>query len=193
MSPSRLLRGAAIAPLLALLLLAAPPSANAAGAVVSVQDFSFTPATATVGLGQTVTWQFHAMHTSTSNQRFWDSGMRSSGDFTVGFLDAGTFRYHCSMHPSMTGSVRVPLTATGSAADGWRLRWSVRSSTSADRRFDVQYKRAGTGAWHSFRSATAKRSGRFHPAAGSYVVRARTRNVGVGTSSWSPKRTVTVG
>ncbi|HEX7715957.1 MAG TPA: hypothetical protein VF416_01620 [Marmoricola sp.] len=200
MDPSHLLRRAALVPVLGLLLVGgATGPAGAArdaagGAVVSVQDFSFTASTVTVALGQSVTWQFHAMHTSTSDQGFWDSGMRSSGDYAVAFLDAGTFRYHCSMHPSMTGAVRVPLAAKGSAADGWRLRWSVRASTPPGRRYDVQYRRTGTHSWTSWRTSTAKRSGRFHPVgAGSYLVRARTHQAGVGTSSWSPKRTVTIG
>jgi plastocyanin len=176
------------------LFLALPPApAGASGVTVSVQDFSFTPSTVTVGLGQAVTWQFHSMHTSTSNQRFWDSGIRSSGGYVVTFVDAGSFAYHCSMHPSMTGRVRVRMTASGSASDGWRLRWSARTSTPASRRFDVRFKKAGASRWTTFRKATAKRSGRFDPAgAGSYLVKSRTRNVGVGKSGWSPALTVRV-
>jgi len=194
MSPSHALpRAAVLLPLLGLFLALAPAPAEATSASVSVQDFSFTPATVTVGLGETVTWTFHSMHTSTSNQGFWDSGMRSSGSYVVGFTDAGTFGYHCSMHPFMTGRVRVPLQASGAAASGWRLRWSARTSTPADRRFDVQVKRAGSTTWTWFRRAAAKRAGFFDPARkGRYVVRARTRHVGVGTSRWSPLLTVQI-
>jgi plastocyanin len=178
---------------LGMLLALTPAPAGASGVTVSVQDFSFTPSTVAVGLGQTVTWQFHSMHTSTSDQRFWDSGMRSSGGFVVTFRDAGSYAYHCSMHPSMTGRVRVPMTAAGSASDGWRLRWSVRTSTPANRRFDVRFKKVGTSTWTTFRRATAKRAGHFDPAgAGSYLVKARTRNVGVGKSGWSPALTVRI-
>ncbi|MBW8750111.1 MAG: hypothetical protein JF565_01650 [Propionibacteriales bacterium] len=193
MTPPR--RSSTIAVLLSVLglLLVGPVApAGAAPAVVSVQDFSFTPALVSVGLGETVTWRFHALHTSTSNQRFWDSGERSSGDYVVTFLDAGTFRYHCSMHPSMTGKVRVPMTASAASA-GWKLRWSTRTSTPANRRFDVRFKRVGASSWTAFRSGTAKRAGSFHPArAGSYLVRARTSNVGVGHSAWSPALTVRI-
>ena len=194
MSPSHALRRAAVlVPLLALFLAVPLAPAGATSASVSVQDFSFTPATVTVGQGETVTWTFHAMHTSTSDQRFWDSGMRSSGSYVVGFTDAGTFGYHCSMHPFMTGRVRVPLQASGAAASGWRLRWSSRTSTPADRRFDVQVKRAGSTTWTWFRRAAAKGAGFFDPARkGRYVVRARTRHVGVGTSRWSPLLTVQI-
>lgn len=189
MRPVRaLLRLPVLAPVLALLLLAPPAPAGAATTTVSVQDFSFTPATVTVTLGQSVTWVFHAEHTTTSNQGFWDSGHRSSGQYVVVFQDAGGFGYHCTMHPSMTGQVRVPLTASGSAARGWRLRWSARTSTPSNLRYDVRYKRVGTSTWKSFRRASAKRSGLFNPDhGGSYLVRARTRNAGVGASGWSPR------
>jgi hypothetical protein len=153
-----------------------------------VQDFAFTPAAVTVGMGSTVTWVFHSEHTTTSDQGFWDSGHRSAGRFVVTFRDAGGFGYHCEMHPSMTGRVRVPLTASGSAARGWSLRWSTRTSTPSNVRFDVRFKRVGTTTWRSFRRASAKRAGLFHPArSGRYVVKARTRNVGVGASGWSPR------
>ena len=192
MTPTRRSRRIAVlSSVLGLLLIGPTAPAGAAPAVVSVQDFSFTPARVGVGLGESVTWTFHSLHTSTSNQGFWSSGERSTGDYVVTFLDAGTFGYHCAMHPSMTGKVRVPITASGSASAGWRLRWSTRTSTPANRRFDVRFKRVGATTWTAFRSGTAKRAGSFHPSrAGSYLVRARTSNVGVGHSGWSPALTV---
>jgi hypothetical protein len=182
-----------LGPLLGLGLGVLTTPAEATSADVSVQDFSFTPASVTVGEGDTVTWTFHALHTTTSNQAFWDSGARSSGSYAVAFLDAGTFGYHCSMHPSMTGRVRVPVRATGTAATGWRLRWSARTTTPAGRRFDVQVRRAGATTWTWLRRATAKRSALFDPSrSGSYLVRARTRNGDVGRSGWSPAVTLQV-
>jgi len=192
-SPRAPRRLAGLASLLGLLLVLPLAPARAADTVVTVQDFSFTPASVRTGLGDTVTWVFLAMHTTTSNQRFWNSGARESGSYRVTFSDAGTFRYHCSMHPFMTGRVSVPVRAAGSATGGWRITWSVRTTTPANRRFDVRVKRVGASSWTSYRSATAKRSGSFDPArAGSYVVEARTRNVGVGASGWSPALTVAV-
>jgi plastocyanin len=176
------------------LALVAPLPAGGTTTTVSVQDFSFTPGSVSVGMGQTVTWSFHAMHTTTSNQGFWDSGHRDAGSsYAVRFRDAGTFRYHCSMHPEMTGQVRVPMSRTGRPGAGYHLRWSVRTSTPANRRFDVQFKRAGASAWVSFRHVTTKRTAFFNPARnGTYVFRARTRNVGVGVSSWSPVLSVRI-
>ena len=182
-----------LGPFLGLVVAVVATPAAATSAVVTVQDFSFTPATVTVGQSETVTWAFRALHTTTSNQGFWDSGARASGDYAVTFLDAGTFGYHCSMHPSMTGRVRVPVRATGTAATGWRLRWTARTTTPADRRFDVQVRRSGSSTWTWLRRATARRAAPFDPSrSGSYLVRARTRNVGAGISGWSPPLTVPV-
>jgi hypothetical protein len=193
MPPRALRRVAALIPLLGLLLVVPLSPAGASTTLVSVQDFSFTPATVTVGMGHTVTWAFHSMHTTTSNQRFWNSGRRSSGTYVVTFRDAGTFAYHCAMHPSMTGRVHVPMKAVASMTGGFTLRWSSRTSTPSNRRFDVAFKRVGATTWSWFRHGSAKRAGHFAPTrAGHYLVRARTRNVGVGASGWTPALTVAI-
>jgi plastocyanin len=183
-----LLRRARILLGLTLLALVTPlGSAVAAGPVITVDDFAFTPGHVRVAQGGTVTWRFLATHTSTSDQGFWDSGDRGSGTYVVTFRDAGTFGFHCAIHPDMTGAVAVPLRATGGPAVGYRVHWTTRTSTPASRRYDVQYRRAGTTRWLWFRQGSATRVGRFDPArAGGYVLRARTRNVGVGVSGWSP-------
>ena len=185
-------RAARVLTALALLLPAAallgPVAPAAAGTTtISVTDFQFSRTSVQVAMGGTVSWQFHAEHTTTSDQRFWDSGHRSSGAYTVTFPDAGTYRYHCSMHPEMTGAVKVPLRVRGSAATGWTLRWSVRSSTPANRRYDVQYRRAGTSRWTALRTGTASRSARFNPArSATYQLRVCTHNGSVGASGWTP-------
>jgi plastocyanin len=160
--------------------------ATASTTVVSVTNYAFTPSSVQVAMGSTVSWQFHGDHTTTSNEGFWASGERMSGAFNRAFPDAGNFGYHCSMHPFMTGVVRVPLRSAGRPLTGYLLTWSVRSSTPGSIRFDIQYLRSGATRWSSFRSATAQRSARFNPArSGTYLVRARTRNVGHGASGWS--------
>ena len=160
--------------------------ADATTTTIGVVNYAFTPSSVRVGMGGTVAWQFHGDHTTTSNQLFWDSGERTSGSFVHAFPDAGNFSYHCMMHPFMTGVVRVPMRATGRPLTGYRLTWSVRSSTPGFLRYDVQYKFSGATRWTSFRSATTQRSALFNPArSATYLVRARTRRVGVGASGWT--------
>jgi LPXTG-motif cell wall-anchored protein len=82
--------------------------ASAAG--VSIVDFSFQPATVTIDTGDSVTWTNNgdAPHTTTSDSGVWDSDILDPGQsFTRVFDTAGTFPYHCNVHPSMTGTVVV--------------------------------------------------------------------------------------
>jgi len=76
----------------------------------------FSPATVTVSPGETVTWNFQAFHTSTSDTatgpEVWDSGFLSSGTFSHTFQTPGTYPYYCQVHSfpggtAMNGAVVV--------------------------------------------------------------------------------------
>lgn len=114
---SKLLRSALAAGLALVLGVAAilnPWPVRAQVAQVSIIDFSFQPATITVSLGTTVTWTLMGSrpHTSTSDTGMWDSGILSNGQtFSHTFSQAGTFTYHCSVHPNMKGTVIVQSAA----------------------------------------------------------------------------------
>ena len=77
---------------------------------ISVSDNLFAPITAQVSVGTTVTWTW-ASSASAHNVTFGDG--TTSGDKTGGatfsrtFNAAGTFSYHCTLHPGMDGSVIV--------------------------------------------------------------------------------------
>ncbi|RNL79754.1 cupredoxin domain-containing protein [Nocardioides marmorisolisilvae] len=188
---ARVLAGLALlAPLMALL---AQGPAQATTRTVTVGDDFFTPKTLKVVVGDSVKWSFEGTHTSTSTQGFWNSGTKNAGQsYTRPFADAGTYPYYCTIHGMMmSGSIQVPVKASGSASSGWTLRWSSRTGTSSVR-YDVQYKRVGSSTWTSWRTGTASRSATFNPSgAHSYYVHART-HVGSHTSSWSPSITVKV-
>ena len=77
---------------------------------VSIVNMTFTPASITVTPGTTVTWKNNdnMTHTVTADDNSFDSGNIGAGaSFTRTFSVAGTFTYHCSIHPSMTGKVVV--------------------------------------------------------------------------------------
>lgn len=172
------------------------PPAAAATTAVAIQDFGFHPQIVTVAQGDTVKWTQQdagTQHTSTSDQGFWHSAKLDDGQSysqTAAFKNAGTYPYHCAVHPEMTGRVKVPLKASGSAGAGWTLRWSSLHSTPAQRAFDVQIKRPGSTNWRSFRSNTKTRHAFFNPSrTGTYRFRAHTRNLSNGKrSGWSPVR-----
>jgi plastocyanin len=83
-----------------------PPPAGA----VSIANMSFSPASLTVYVGTTVTWTNNdAMaHTVTSDGSSFDSGnIAPGGKYSRTFSTAGSFPYHCTIHPTMTGTVTV--------------------------------------------------------------------------------------
>ena len=90
---------------------ASPTAAATARATnaVSIVDFGFTPDAVTVKAGTTVTWTNHGRtHTVTADDSSFDSGRISSGGtFAMTFKMAGTYAYHCSIHPSMVAQVVV--------------------------------------------------------------------------------------
>jgi plastocyanin len=115
------------------LMAARDESVAAATVNVNVGNFFFSPSTASINQGDTVRWNWvGGTHTTTSgtcpggsctSNGLWDSGTKSSGNFSHTFPDAGTFPYFCEVHgSSMTGKVNVqstgptPLSATASVS-----------------------------------------------------------------------------
>jgi plastocyanin len=87
------------------------PAAPAAGATaVSIKDFAYSPAGATVTAGSKVTWTNNdtTAHTVTFDDGSGDSGNVAPGStFDQTFATAGTFAYHCTIHSQMHGTVTV--------------------------------------------------------------------------------------
>lgn len=77
---------------------------------VIIQSMAFIPATLTVPVGTTVRWKNkdNMAHTVTSDTGAWDSGnIAINAVFNFPFTAAGTYHYHCTYHPSMTGTIIV--------------------------------------------------------------------------------------
>jgi plastocyanin len=90
--------------------------------VIVGPGMTFTPAELTVREGDTVTWEFRDLHTTTSDSttgpEVWDSGSRFSGTFSHTFTTAGNYPYYCALHSvpggtAMNGVIRVLVRATG--------------------------------------------------------------------------------
>ena len=85
-------------------------SATTSSDAVSIQNFAYNPTDLTVAVGTTVTW---TNNDSVSHTVIGDNGGPDSGTIAPGgtyhytFTTAGTYSYHCAIHPSMTGSVTV--------------------------------------------------------------------------------------
>jgi plastocyanin len=71
---------------------------------VSIENFSFSPASITVKKGNDTT--AHTVTADTGNT--FDSGTLENGKtFSFTFNTAGTFKYHCNFHSDMHGTVTV--------------------------------------------------------------------------------------
>lgn len=91
---------------------ATPAAASAAPeeTAVAILDYSFEASTVEIPVGTTVTWTNDGgvIHTTTSTDGLWDSGIMSSGDvFSHTFDEAGSFTYICTLHPIMIGTIVV--------------------------------------------------------------------------------------
>ncbi|HEU0050634.1 MAG TPA: cupredoxin domain-containing protein [Patescibacteria group bacterium] len=82
-------------------------------ASVNIVDINtgFVPQITTVKVGTTVTWTNNDPfnnHTVTSNTGVFDSGVLApTKTFSFTFPTAGSFSYHCSIHPGMQGTINV--------------------------------------------------------------------------------------
>jgi plastocyanin len=86
-----------------------PTTASSSGNSVSIMNFSFSPNSLTVKVGTKVTWTNHdsVTHTVTANQGTLNSPVPPGSSFSFTFTKAGTYAYHCSIHPSMTATIIV--------------------------------------------------------------------------------------
>lgn len=78
---------------------------------VAIQNFAFSPATITVKVGTKVTWtnKDSAAHTVTgdTNDGPASGTLAQNASYSFTFSKAGTFKYACSIHPDMKGTVIV--------------------------------------------------------------------------------------
>ena len=77
---------------------------------VYIKDFMFTPMTLTVPVGTTVTWQNldEEPHTIRSVDEQVKTGALDQNErYSFRFDQPGTYKYVCSIHPSMVGTIVV--------------------------------------------------------------------------------------
>jgi plastocyanin len=92
-----------------------PPATGTADLVISILGdqggMSFSPATATLRVGQTVAWRNNDtdIHTATDNGGRFNTGTvtRGATSAPIAMTATGSFPYHCSFHPGMVASLTV--------------------------------------------------------------------------------------
>ena len=104
----------------------APPSPTASPTQVTVNatpELTFTPSTTTIAPGGTIAFAFG----SVAHNVYFDAtagapadiaGQNANSRVSVTFPTAGTYVYHCHIHPQMTGTIIVAATSTPSDSTG---------------------------------------------------------------------------
>jgi plastocyanin len=185
---------------LASILLTALPAH--AVAQVTIEDFSFTPANLKVPQGTSVVWHYDnsgtSHHTSSQNGplALWNTGNLTPGQTSaaVPIQAAGTYPYHCMVHPFMTGKVIVPLQISPlSGTTSTTFTITLSAASQAGFTMDVQ-KKVGTDAWKNWRTGVTTLSVTFKPTStGSIRFRSRLHKTSNGaTSGYSPVKAITV-
>jgi plastocyanin len=90
--------------------------ALAATRAVAISGFAYSPASVTINVGDRITWtnSDSVGHTATDTGGAFDTGNIGQGESaTVRFTQPGTYRYICTPHPSMTGTIRVRAPSGG--------------------------------------------------------------------------------
>ncbi len=181
-------------------LVASPAQAATKNISIVSRTAGFSPATVTGAFGTTFKWTNNdsLTHTSTQNSplSLWNSGNISGGSSYSKVINfAGTYRYHCTIHTSMTGKIRVPIAVSptsGSPSTTFTITVAAVSAPSGFT-YDAQKKR-GSGSWTTLKSGFTTKSVTFRPSqTGTWSFRARLHKTSGGaTSGWSPARSVSV-
>jgi plastocyanin len=104
-------RGVLAAAALALAM-AATTAARADDAAVTIDNFTFTPATLTVKPGTRVVWTNnddmpHTVVSALSPPLFKSKALDTDDSFSSVFDKPGTYPYFCGLHPHMQGTIVV--------------------------------------------------------------------------------------
>jgi plastocyanin len=76
---------------------------------VHIDNFVFQPAELKIKVGTTVTWtnRDDIPHTVVSAGKFRSKTLDTDDKFSFTFTNAGDYKYFCSLHPHMTGMIKV--------------------------------------------------------------------------------------
>jgi plastocyanin len=117
MIKTKSLKNIVVAGVAAFLLLAATPVWAADATAVKIGNFTFGPAEVKIKAGTIITWtnEDDIPHTIVSPNNFRSKVLDTDGTYSFTFTTPGTYKYFCSLHPHMTGTIVVEA-ATGSIA-----------------------------------------------------------------------------
>jgi plastocyanin len=94
----------------ALSVLLGAPAARAEEANVTIKEYAYGPAQLTVAAGTKVTWTNHDQvpHTVVEEgKKFRSAALDTNDSYSFVLTQPGTYRYFCSLHPQMVGTITV--------------------------------------------------------------------------------------
>ena len=159
---------------------------------IEIFDNGFNPASVNIPIGYSVHWHNGGAmtHTATANKfdRFDETVASGETTASVLMVYAGTWSYHCDIHPEMHGRVRVSMLAepfSGSIGTTFVLRVAT-EALPAGFVEDIQRRRQGSGTWQLWRT-TSRRKVEWTPGKlGAWQFRARLRKTSTGQATgWS--------
>ena len=79
---------------------------------VTIDNFAFAPATLTVAAGANVTWtnrddEPHTVLSADGGKTFKSPALDTGDAYSFTFDKPGSYKYFCSLHPHMTGTIVV--------------------------------------------------------------------------------------
>jgi len=91
-----------------------PVVSDQSAVAIEIRNFDFFPRELTVSAGASVTWTNRdvAPHDATEEAGGWTTGILKQGESgTLIFDNPATYRYLCTIHPDMRGTLRVEVVA----------------------------------------------------------------------------------
>jgi outer membrane protein assembly factor BamB len=141
---------------------------------VTVTDNLYTPTdTISHPIATAVKWTNNGpgTHTVTDDQGmglYGSGSIAKNGTFTFTFYAAGIYKYYCTLHTSMTGTVKPPMLfspATGGVTTVFTLTWATAAPPSGFV-YDVRILRPGTTTWADWKMGVTTLSATFVPDSG---------------------------
>jgi len=79
---------------------------------IDIANFAFSPSLIKAKVGDKITWTnkdflTHTIASDSGPQNFSSGDISNGATFSFTFTKAGTYSYHCSLHPSMTGTITI--------------------------------------------------------------------------------------
>ena len=91
---------------------AAQQLAKSTPAEIAIDNFAFEPAVLTIAAGTEVTWvnrdeEPHTVVSAVKEQPFKSQALDTNDKFSLVFAKPGTYKYFCSVHSHMVGTIEV--------------------------------------------------------------------------------------